>query len=291
MIRPAPRLRRLPVNALIPNLLTVLALCAGLTAIRFGLQERWDAAVAAILVAAVFDALDGRVARLLKGTSKFGAELDSLSDFACFGVVPAILLYRWTLTDLGNFGWIAVLGYATCAALRLARFNSALADPNQPAWTAHFFTGVPAPAGAALVILPLVAAQALGDTVFRNAALNFVWVLAIGVLMISRLPTFSFKKVKVKRQHALPLLLGVVLVVALFLSDPWYTLVGLAIVYLATFPFSLRAHARFRKADAAASDALAELVANPLIDTGHDTLGDEEGDEPPPPPPTGTPLH
>lgn len=291
MIRPAPRLRRLPVNALIPNLLTVLALCAGLTAIRFGLQERWDAAVLAVMVAAVFDALDGRVARLLKGTSKFGAELDSLSDFACFGVVPAILLYRWTLLDLGNFGWVAVLGYATCAALRLARFNSALADPNPPAWSGHFFTGVPAPAGAALALLPIVASQAMGDTVFRHAAINFVWVLAIGVLMISRLPTFSFKKVKVKRQHALPLLLGVVLVVALFLSDPWFTMVGLAIAYMATFPFSLRAQARFRRADAADSDALADLVANPLIDTGHDTLGDDDDGDLPPPPPSGTPLH
>ena len=145
----------LPIRTVIPNALTVLALCAGLTAIRFALEAKFEAAVAAIIVASVFDALDGRVARFLKGTTRFGAELDSLTDFVNFGVAPVIVLYLWSLGEIGGIGWIAVLGYAVCCALRLARFNVALEDPDKPAWSANFFVGVPAPAGALLVMLPL----------------------------------------------------------------------------------------------------------------------------------------
>ena len=141
-----PRLKALPFNRMIPNILTLLALCAGLTSIRFGLLEQWQLAVVALFAAAIFDGLDGRVARILKGTSKFGAELDSLSDFISFGVAPAIVLYLWTMQTWGNIGWLVVLIFSVCCALRLARFNTNLDEPNTPPWAVNFFTGVPAPA-------------------------------------------------------------------------------------------------------------------------------------------------
>ncbi|MBT3535221.1 MAG: phosphatidylcholine/phosphatidylserine synthase, partial [Rhodospirillaceae bacterium] len=149
------RLRELPVNSLIPNILTVLALCAGMSAIRFAMQDKWELAVAAIIVAGILDGLDGRMARLLKGATKFGAELDSLSDFIAFGVAPALVIYLWSTEVLGGIGWIAGLAYSTCCALRLARFNTALDDPDRPAWASYFFTGMAAPAGACMVLLPM----------------------------------------------------------------------------------------------------------------------------------------
>jgi CDP-diacylglycerol--serine O-phosphatidyltransferase len=285
---PKPGLRgRLPLNSLVPNILTTLALCFGLTAIRFALMGRWKAAVFAIVVAAVFDALDGRIARLLKGTSKFGAELDSLSDFLSFGVAPVVLLYLWTLQGLGNLGWLAVLCYATCAALRLARFNTMAEKPNQPEWQAKFFVGIPAPAGAGLVLLFAVLSFELGgeSNFARLAVLNFFWVVIVAFGMISRIPTFSFKKVRVRRDLALPLLLVVGLYAAALITEPWLTLFLTGVAYLATIPFSLRAHARYRK-----QDAWPDLMAKPLIDTGPDP--EDEADEPPPPsPPPAAPLH
>ena len=157
------RLRDLPVNSLIPNILTVLALCAGMSAIRFAMQEKWELAVAAIIVAGILDGLDGRMARLLKGATKFGAELDSLSDFIAFGVAPALVIYLWSTEVLGGIGWIAGLAYSTCCALRLARFNTALDNPDQPAWTSYFFTGMAAPAGACIALLPIAVSFQIGD--------------------------------------------------------------------------------------------------------------------------------
>jgi CDP-diacylglycerol--serine O-phosphatidyltransferase len=275
-----PGLRgRLPLNSLAPNILTTLALCFGLTAIRFALAGRWKAAVFAIILAAIFDALDGRVARLLKGTSKFGAELDSLSDFLSFGVAPVVMLYLWTLHGMGNFGWFAVLWYATCCALRLARFNSALEKPNQPDWAGNFFVGIPAPAAAGLVLLPAVLSfQVGGDESFaRYAGLNFVWAILVGIGMISRLPTFSFKKMRIRRDLALPLLLGAGLYAAALITEPWVTLFLTGVAYLAMIPFSVRAHARYRQ-----RDAWPDLMEKPLIDTGID--GEDDGDDRPPPP-------
>src|SRR5918911_3959918 len=149
------RFRPIPVRMLVPNVITLLAICAGLTAIRLSTEGRVELAVAAIVFAAVLDGLDGRVARLIKGQSRFGAELDSLADFVNFGVAPGVILYFWGLHDLGNVGWIAAMVFAICAGLRLARFNVAIDDPNRPAWAANFFTGMPAPAGAITVLLPI----------------------------------------------------------------------------------------------------------------------------------------
>ena len=157
LLKPKRRtqIRRISVNRMIPNILTLLALASGLTAMRFAFQERWEMAVFAIAVAAILDALDGRVARLLKGASKFGAELDSLSDFVCFGVAPAIILFLWSLQDAGRVTWVLVMLYTMCMGLRLARFNVAVNDDDEPDWKNRFFSGVPAPAGAGLVLLPM----------------------------------------------------------------------------------------------------------------------------------------
>ena len=239
------RLKALPVNSLVPNILTVLALCAGMTAIRFAREERWEAAVVAIVLAAVFDGLDGRMARLLKGATKFGAELDSLSDFCAFGVAPAFFVYHWSAHEMGGLGWIAALCYATCAALRLARFNTMAEDPQRPAWANDFFTGVAAPAGAGFVMLPAVLTFLLdSDAVLRHPALNAAWLLVCALLMISRIPTFSLKKLRVKREHVLPTLVLVGLLAALLVSYPWFTLAAVGIGYLASLPFSFASQRR-----------------------------------------------
>jgi CDP-diacylglycerol--serine O-phosphatidyltransferase len=231
----------LPVRTVIPNALTVLALCAGLTAIRFALEARFEAAVAAIIVASVFDALDGRVARFLKGTTRFGAELDSLTDFVNFGVAPVIVLYLWSLGEIGGIGWIAVLGYAVCCALRLARFNVALEDPDKPAWTGNFFVGVPAPAGALLVMLPLYL-DFIGVSILKTLPLLVaIHCFFVAFLMISRTPTFSGKRMglRIQRDMVLPILLLVGFAAAVILNYPWIAFTALAIGYLAFIPVSM----------------------------------------------------
>lgn len=254
------RLKALPVNSLVPNILTVLALCAGMTGIRFALEERWEPAVVAIVLAAVFDGLDGRMARLLKGATRFGAELDSLSDFCAFGVAPAFFVYHWSAHDMGGLGWIAALVYATCAALRLARFNTMAEDPQRPAWANDFFTGVAAPAGAGFAMLPAVLAFLLEtDAVLRHPALNTFWLIVCALLMISRIPTFSLKKLHVKREHVLPTLVLVGLLAALLVSYPWFTLAAVGLAYLASIPLSIvsrnRLAARLAAQQAAGSDS------------------------------------
>jgi CDP-diacylglycerol--serine O-phosphatidyltransferase len=241
------RIRPLPVNSLAPNILTVLALCAGLTAMRFAILERWHLAVVAIVVAAVLDGLDGRLARLLKGATKFGAELDSLSDFVSFGVAPVFVLYLWTLKGIGGVGWIVVLVFSICCALRLARFNTALDDPNRPSWQANFFTGIPAPAAALLVLLCLNLSFELGESFWGSNLINAPWVRFISFLMVSRLPSFSFKKVRVPRDWVLPLLLAVAAIAAALVSFPWYTLTVAGLVYLGTLPFAYRTYQRLER--------------------------------------------
>ncbi len=238
------RLRNLPINSLLPNMLTVLALCAGLTSMRFALQERWELAVAAIIVAGILDGLDGRVARLLKSASKFGAELDSLSDFVCFGVAPAFIIYQWSLYELRGAGWIVVLGFAVCCALRLARFNTALEDPERPAWAANFFTGVAAPAGAGLSLMLMIASFLELGEIFRSPYLNAVWMALVAFLMVSRIPTYSFKTVRVRRDLIVPTLLFVGLGAAALLSYPWITLTATGLVYIAMIPLAMRSHAK-----------------------------------------------
>lgn len=239
-----PRLRELPLNRLIPNILTVLALCAGLTSILYAFQGRWRFAVIAILIAAVLDALDGRVARLLRGASRFGAELDSLSDFLSFGVAPALLLFLWTLHDAHQAGWVVALLFAVCSALRLARFNTAIDDEDGPGRVPGFFTGVPAPAAAGLVLLPMMLSFELGDSVMRLPMVNAPAAVAVAVLMISRLPTFSFKGPRIPNRLVLPFLLAVGLVAALVATATWFTFSGLLVLYLLSIPFSVREHAR-----------------------------------------------
>ena len=258
--RRGPRLRGLPVNSLIPNILTVLAVCAGLTSVRFALAEQWQFAVMAIAVAAILDALDGRVARLLKGTSKFGAELDSLSDFVSFGVAPALILYRWTMSELGGMGWIIVLAYAVCCGLRLARFNTALEDPDEPEYAANYFTGVPAPAAAGFALLPMMFSFQVGDDFFRLALVNAVNLAFVAFLMVSQIPTFSFKKMRVKKESVLPVLIVVGLLGAVVASYPWFVLTAICAVYLAIIPISWRSWKRHEVAFASEISADPEVV-------------------------------
>jgi CDP-diacylglycerol---serine O-phosphatidyltransferase len=239
------RLQRLPINRLIPNILTISALCAGMTAINFAFKQHWEEAVFAIVIAAVLDGLDGRIARMLNAQSKFGAELDSLSDFISFGVAPPMILYLWVLQDVGKIGWVFVLFFTVCMALRLARFNTALDDPNAPAWKGNFFTGVPAPAGALLILYPLALSFLFGDDFFRSPAVTALFITLIGGLMVSRVPTFSFKKVKVPHSYVLPVMLGVGLFVAFIVTAPWALLVVIGAIYLASFPMSLRSYRKW----------------------------------------------
>ncbi len=244
MLFDGPSRRSLPLRSLAPNILTVLGLCAGLTGVQLAIHGRFDMAVLAIAVASIIDTLDGRVARLLKGTSKFGAELDSLSDFVNFGVTPALILYLWTLEKLGGLGWIIVLGFAVCGALRLARFNTALDAPNKPEWSVKFFTGVPAPAGACLSLLP-IPLFFIGWEWLREASLLVgLYTCGIAFLMVSRIPTFSLKRAHIGREMVLPILLIAGVAAAAVVGYPWlmYVLTGLG--YLSLIPFSVMSHRR-----------------------------------------------
>src|SRR5882724_1663426 len=217
------RFRFVPVRTLVPNLITLLALCAGLTGIRLAIEGRLEWAVAAIVFAAVLDGLDGRVARMLKGTSRFGAELDSLADFVNFGVAPALILYFWGLHELGHAGWIAAMVLAISAGLRLARFNTMIDDPNRPAWAGNFFVGMPAPGGAITALLPIYLFLLGVPRFVFVAPVTLLYTLAIAFLMVSRIPVFSGKRVgkRVAPELVLPLFVGVVLSFALLIAYPW----------------------------------------------------------------------
>ena len=252
------RFRPIPVRMLVPNLITLLAICAGLTAIRLSTEGRMELAVAAIVFAAALDGIDGRVARLMKGQSKFGAELDSLADFVNFGVAPGLILYFWQLHDLHNVGWIAAMVFAISGGLRLARFNASIDDPNKPAYAANYFTGVPAPAGAITVLLPVY----LGfvGISMPPAALTAFYTLAIAFLMVSRLPVFSGKSVRMRvpPELVLPVFVAVVLFIALLISYPWYILSVGSMLYLVSLPWgwmSYRNHERTAAAEAASAQA------------------------------------
>jgi CDP-diacylglycerol---serine O-phosphatidyltransferase len=236
------RFQTIPLRLLIPNCITLLSLCSGLTAIRFGFEGRFDAAVVAIAIAAVLDALDGRVARLMKGASKFGAELDSLADFICFGCAPALILYAWLLNGLKTFGWIAVLAIAIAAALRLARFNVMLDDPSKPEWQKKFFVGMPAPAGALCALLPLYLHLSGLPEFPGQALLTSLYIMGIAVLMVSRVPTYAGKNVgiRIQKRYALVLLVGVALFGFLAVMHTFETLAGLTLVYIACLPVGLR---------------------------------------------------
>ncbi len=230
---------QVPIRVLIPNIFTLLGLCAGLTAIRMAIEHRWDLAVAALVFAAFLDGIDGRIARLLKASSRFGAELDSLADFVNFGVAPAIIIFNWALDDLRSTGWIAVLIYAVCAALRLARFNVALERSDLPAWKSGYFVGVPAPAGALLLLLPIYA-QDLGFHLPSLTPLALVYTLAIALLMVSRVPTFSGKMIgqRIAREYVPPVFVLAAAFIALLLTYPSLTLAAGSVIYLALIPVS-----------------------------------------------------
>ena len=250
------RFRPIPVRTLVPNVITLLALCAGLTAVRLSIEGKLEFALAAIVLAAVLDGIDGRVARLIKGTSRFGAELDSLADFVNFGVAPALILYFWDLHELRSAGWIAALVFAICAGLRLARFNVSTDDPNRPAWASNFFVGVPAPAGAITVLLPIYL-YFLGAPAW--APITFVYTLMIALLMVSRLPVFSGKRLgtRVPREMVLPVFVVAVLFVALLLSYPWIVLTLGTLVYLACLPLGFWSYRQFERNAARAASAAA----------------------------------
>ncbi len=233
-------------NRMIPNVLTVLALCAGMTAIRLAIVGKFETAVVAIMVAGVLDGLDGRIARLLKGTSSFGAQLDSLSDFVSFGVAPAVMLYIWTMEQLHGFGWAIVLIFAVCCGLRLARFNTQLGQ-ELPPYAYNFFTGVPAPAGAGLAMVPMFAAFEFGDTFFRAPIFNTLWLLAVAGLMVSRVPTFALKRFHVPSEWVLPTLLGVGALAAFLTTEPWATLLIVGVLYIGSFPFSIRHYRKLKR--------------------------------------------
>src|SRR5690349_22903607 len=243
------RFKPIPVRTLLPNLITLLALCAGLTAIRVAVEHNIQLALAAIVFAALLDGIDGRLARMLKGTSRFGAELDSLADFVNFGVAPALILYFWGLHELRSAGWIAALVFAICCALRLARFNVMIDDPNKPAWAGNFFTGIPAPAGAITVLLPVYLSFLGVSNGLITVWMTFLYTLAIALLMVSRLPVFSGKRVgkRVAPEMVLPVFVFVVLFFALLLSYPWQVLAIGTLAYLVCLPLgwlSYREHHR-----------------------------------------------
>lgn len=261
-------LRGFSIHRLIPNVLTLAALCSGLTAIRFALQGQMRLAVIAIIVAAIFDALDGRVARRLGVTSRFGAELDSLSDFLCFGVAPALVLYLASLTQVGALGWVVTLMFPICSALRLARFNTALvSDTPPPVWTGSFFTGVPAPAGALLALMPLMLSFEIEAAWPRHAVLVGLGLVVVGGLMVSRIPTFSFKKGRVPRHLVLPLLLGAGLFMGVLASAPWIALSLLGLAYICLIPFSILSYRRQSAQDRRAAEAAGVVPLRP-VDTG-----------------------
>jgi CDP-diacylglycerol---serine O-phosphatidyltransferase len=250
-----PRFRLIPVRTLLPNLITLLALCAGLTAIRLAVEDKLEWAVAAIVFAALLDGIDGRIARMLKGTSRFGAELDSLADFVNFGVAPALMLYFWGLHELGNAGWIAAMVFAISTGLRLARFNVMVDDPNRPAWAANFFVGVPAPAGAITVLLPIYVYFLGMPRVVFVAPVALVYTLTIAFLMVSRLPVFSGKRVgkRVAPEMVLPVFVAVVLFFALLISYPWVVLTIGTVCFLASLPVGYLSYRKHARKDAAAA--------------------------------------
>ncbi|MDX8501454.1 phosphatidylcholine/phosphatidylserine synthase [Mesorhizobium sp. VK4C] len=230
----------------LPNLVTVLAICAGLSGIRFAFEDRFEPAVVMVLLAAFLDGIDGRLARMLKATSKFGAQMDSLADIVNFGVAPALVLYAFLLDRAGSPGWIAALLFTIACGMRLARFNVLADDTDQPAWQTEYFVGVPAPAGAVLVMLPLyLYFLRLGLEPSRPAAFVATgFTVLVAFLLVSRLPVYSGKNVKVPGDRVLPVILGVVLYILLLMTYPWYTLTASVAGYLLFLPFSVRAYSK-----------------------------------------------
>ena len=262
------RRRLVPFRALLPNMVTLLAICAGLTAIRLAIEGNFELAVGAIILAAILDAIDGRVARLLKSTSRFGAQLDSLADFVNFGVAPAIVLYVWRLTDLKDIGWIVALALAICTALRLARFNVALDSEPNPDWQKDYSVGIPAPAGALTVLLPLALSKSGVAVPPEATVLVALYTAAVALLMISRFPTWSGKRIgqRFPTDSIMPFLVVAVLFVALLISYPFAVLTVGVISYLCHLPFAWRAWRRRNAAETKNERTMSESGAGDPAD-------------------------
>ncbi|BBB11302.1 CDP-alcohol phosphatidyltransferase family protein [Sphingopyxis sp. FD7] len=241
------RIGGISLRAFAPNAITALALCFGLTGVRFAIGEEWDKALAAIIFAGVLDGMDGRIARLLRAQSKFGAELDSLSDVIAFGVAPAMILFLWSLQYAPKFGWTAALAIAVCCALRLARFNSRMDAEIQPHKSAGFLTGIPAPAGAGLAFVPVYLWLVTGNDLFRQWQLVMPWGLGVAMLMISAIPTYSWSSIRLRRSWRLFALAGVGLLGAALVTAPWHTLLAVCAIYIVLIPFGFASYARVRR--------------------------------------------
>lgn len=241
------RPRGLPLRAVTPNAITALALCSGLSGVRFAIGGEWERAVAMIMVAGVLDGIDGRIARLLRGESRFGAELDSLSDAISFGVSPALILYLWSLSALPRAGWMASLILAVFCALRLARFNAQIDETEQPHKSAGFLTGVPAPVGAGLALLPLFFWLWTDEPLFASPYLVAPWTAFVAILLVSSVATFSWKSLRLRRNIRFEALAGVVLLFAALVVAPWHTLSAISVIYLALLPFSIASYAKVRR--------------------------------------------
>jgi CDP-diacylglycerol--serine O-phosphatidyltransferase len=263
-VRPPQRERRgIPLRAVVPNAVTALALCSGLTAIRFAITAEWDKALAAIMVAAVLDGMDGRIARMLNGASRFGAELDSLSDVIAFGVSPAIVLHLWALRFWPRFGWLFALAYAVCTALRLARFNASLDTDDQPRKSAGYLTGVPAPAGAGLLLLPIFLWLASNGQWpwLRDRFLVAPWAALIAFLMVSTVATFSWTSFRLRSHVRLWVLVVIAILGGALLVAPWDTLSVIVLLYAVSIPFSAAGYAKVRRQRALAASQRPEAVS------------------------------
>lgn len=243
------KLKEIPFRKMAPNIVTLMALCSGISTIKFAILGNWAYAIICIFLACIFDGLDGRVARKLKASSKFGEELDSLSDFVSFGVAPAILMYQWCLSDFKHFGWIITLMFASGMAMRLARFNTMLADANVPEYWSHYFTGVPAPMAAAMGIMPILISFDYPELEFiiRNPYFCSVLMLFVAYLMVSRIPTISLKKTKINASMFLPLMASFALGIGCLLTNPWLTLGLFTFGYILTIPYTVIKFMREKK--------------------------------------------
>ena len=245
--------RGIPFRAMIPNAVTLLALCFGLTGVSLAVSGEWEKALAAVVFAGILDGMDGRIARLLNAQSRFGAELDSLSDNIAFGTAPALILFLWSLKEAPRFGWIAALALAVCCALRLARFNARIDVTDQPHKSAGFNTGVPAPAGAGLAFVPIYLWLITANEMFRHWALVMGWTLFIALLMISSVATFSWTSIRIRSGWRLFALAGIALLGATLIRAPWITLLGISLLYLAVLPFSIASYSRVKRRRAASA--------------------------------------
>lgn len=236
-----------PISRLFPNMVTIAGLCCGLSAMRFAIDGKFEIAVILLVASAVIDGMDGRIARLLNSTSVFGAHLDSLSDFVCFGVSPAVVLYMWRLNAVKGVGWAMVLFFSVCCVLRLARFNTNLADEAIEPWQRKFFTGIPAPAGAMLALMPLVSSFYLGNGIWNGSPLCIIWLCIVAVLMASRVPTFAAKKMIITHELVLPIMLIGGFIIVCVIIEPWLMFMVCGLIYCITIPFGAAYYYRLKR--------------------------------------------